>query len=379
MSKIIQTVTSDEDGEFTAESFLKYLSPQNKIWWSERGLRSDWVFRGHRDKDWDLVPSIARELHSETNMGNAISNIRKEIKLKYKQEFKLIDDEYQNGIILVIALNRVLHEFQELANEMNVVTGQSHFLIKCDIANYFHSLTQRIVRESVDLGDPWLWNTYHNPISYFEDSRFLPKENSPFLSLAQHHGIPTFNLDWSTSQIVAAYFASISTKEQKDICVWAFNTTMISELNEVSNLTNPPSGNGKLGTIGIAKTPNSNNQYLSSQRGLFSTIKNRTWIQKGGSSHPSLDLWIREITTKQTIPPVQVPKISQEEWDHLNLEKNKIIDQLEGKQILKKIILKKDKVSELRSILARATSRAHVMPSFDNMAKEAMRRLAVKL
>ncbi len=375
MSEIIQTITSDEDGEFTAESFLKYLSPQNKIWWSVRGLRSDWVFRGHRDKDWDLVPSIVRELYSETNMGNAISNIRNEIKLKYEQEFKLIDDEYQNGIILVIALNRVLYEFQELANEMNVVTGQSHFLVKCDIANYFQTLTQKLVNDEIELRDSWVWNTYHNPKSYFEDTRFLPRESSPFLSLAQHHGIPTFNLDWSTSQIVAAYFASISTKEQKDICVWAFNTEMISELNEASNQTLMPSG-GRLGTIVIAKTPNSNNQYLSSQRGLFSTIKDRTCVPKRGSAYPSLESWISEITTKQTTPPVQEPKITQEEWDQLSLEKNKIIDLLESKQILKKIILKKEKVPELRSILARATSRAHVMPSFDNMAKEAMRRLA---
>lgn len=45
------------------------------------------------------------------------------------------------------------------------------------------------------------------------------------LSLAQHHGVPTWLLDWSEDPLTAAFFALGDENANSDFCVWALTTS----------------------------------------------------------------------------------------------------------------------------------------------------------
>ena len=54
--------------------------------------------------------------------------------------------------------------------------------------------------------------------------------HAPWLSLAQHWGLPTRLLDWSTSLLVATFFAvELQTGERRDAAVWALNAFNMNE------------------------------------------------------------------------------------------------------------------------------------------------------
>jgi hypothetical protein len=57
-----------DGSQLTADEFLNYLRLSQDRWWEESGkLRlgdSQWVFRGHADANWKLVPSGLRPIDS---------------------------------------------------------------------------------------------------------------------------------------------------------------------------------------------------------------------------------------------------------------------------------------------------------------------------
>lgn len=76
---------------------------------------------------------------------------------------------------------------------------------------------------------------YHNlSSSYFLDNRhWLPDDYFELAGLAQHYGLPTRLLDWSSNFFVALYFAIKKTKKKDCYCsIWALNYSSINRYFE---------------------------------------------------------------------------------------------------------------------------------------------------
>jgi FRG domain-containing protein len=110
----------------------------------------------------------------------------------------------------------------------------------------------------------------------------------PFIAFAQHHGVPTRLLDWSTSSRVAAYFAAADAVRRqtmgRDIAVWALNRTFLD-----LNRTEPP-----FPAIRLVHAARASNPHLHAQDGLF------TLCRRHDGTEP-LEQTLRKMLTGQTL------------------------------------------------------------------------------
>lgn len=223
----------------TVRSFLEGISPLNKRF--SNPLFSNYIYRGHGNSSWKLVPSAFRE-KTKTPRGNFLET-------GYKNEFRSQRDlEWE---VLKEFLLEINHHGYHIPDE---------------------KLFYNLVNDELALEES-------NSIGRYELPWPAPEYYS-LLALAQHYGLPTRLMDWSKNAYVASYFAAsecvrLQSKGEriKSISLYALNIR--------SSLLNVDSKN-----IGgfwdsyheyeqprikyhIVETPSYLNNNMKSQQGLF--------------------------------------------------------------------------------------------------------------
>ncbi len=343
------TVSSD----FTAKSFLDYFRKSSQHWWGASSSNEDckWAFRGQSNAAWALVPAAARQYNQLHGTFKAVVDLCVD-EAKKASEWSELSLAQQQMIVRKTAEILCVHRFEKLAFEIKFLQGKAlgkgpHYHIT-DIVSAFAKRTK--ARHHLERAmDPLGFEPDEN--AYRAASRQDPR-NYDIIALAQHHGVPTFLLDWSQDPLTSLFFASSANKEQDDIAVWALDTGAFEDRTVASaEFINP---------MILRPTP-SGNEFLAAQSGLFSYNETPAEVWEEHGSYPALDQHLSCLNKEQINR--HFPDRSKEGvW---------IAD-----PILRKAVLRREHVSELRTLLFReGISLAHMMPTLDNVTVTSMDRV----
>lgn len=164
------------------------------------------------------------------------------------------------------------------------------------------------------------------------------------MAIAQHHGVPTRLIDFTSKAVIAAYFAASSVDSKsanpaKCIAIWGINRDFLY----MAAMSNPQD------SITTVTVPRAHNKKLHEQHGLF-LIDNRAGFDKPLELNRSVEIiarnaWLKGIST-DWLPMV-------------------------------KLIAPVTIVPELLELLEiESIDRAHLMPSFNEVVSELERRRA---
>ncbi len=243
---LIEIIEKDDAGEpFTASTFLEYLNVAHPRWqrsqfssqhrYFDREFSSDWVFRGHEDSTWKLLPSFWR---SDSTKVTAI--------------VRAFQKSFAPPQVLT-ALTWHVQIYLALLDTFNLVAEQNGLM------------------KRVNLRSGTANNLHAEHLDELE-------------AIAQHYGLPTRLIDWSYDSFVAAFFSSRKLAESEtptSCCVWCLDTSLAGRI-ELNNLPQ----------ITIVKAALNTADRIQAQRGLFTRLGSfDEWMQAYFDSANEVKAW----------------------------------------------------------------------------------------
>lgn len=296
----------------TADELLHRLGPGSNYWLQSTEWSSNWVFRGQRDAKLSLLPAAWR---SDERTSKILAPLRRAVQPYIEaRRSEWIEAERRRE-----AGEQIIGVFFPLQGRMGELALQIGTELKAlsDFALLADSLGFSIPRSRVS---SILAQFLRAPVSSNSPvSRILI---SPLAALAQHHGIPTQLLDFTRNPLYAAFFAAehVDPSSKGELAVWAVNCAML----KYEALGDPP--------IGTLSVPRAKNRFLHSQDGvfLFHHLAELHFHQTG--EWPRFEEFIPTGAMQQLLLPYsEVPKL-------------------------------------LRILWSLRVSRAHLMPTLDNLS-----------
>ncbi|MEO3725783.1 FRG domain-containing protein [Pseudomonas syringae] len=205
----------------TAQEFLAALTP-----WSGVVNLEHFIFRGHSDANYSLIPSAIRPEAKEKiwDYSSAFAKI----------EGSTSDNDFSQAFVEY----QLIRDFYRGADARGLNVPVSERL-------------RKRLHQKVDFATMTKW---------IDGDKWLPSDMLEVAALAQHYGVHTRLLDWTYDPFVAAFFASQPPgKPDRDLCIWGLNASEIGVLDA-----------GEKDMPLTLVTPHySDNPNLAAQSGLF--------------------------------------------------------------------------------------------------------------
>jgi hypothetical protein len=297
------------------DELFEHLNPRNPLW-SDRM----WIFRGHGDMNWPLLPSAYRDSW-------------------YPRRVAARDGRKTTVLSQAGAEWHWLQLFLEQVNESGLRLASGNESVLSLSAGIGH-IGQFMEYYASKLKDPRVWP---------------PKELLPNIALAQHHGIATRLLDWTKSAYTAVYFAAakaaaffkgVETKpdDWSHFSIWALNRRhlVIFEIMQKAFAC-------------LVTLPRSSNGNLHAQSGLFLYYWDNEPVDPGVEFKPKTFDEIASEALAKVVPTIAPNDLATGALSEAGLIRFDVPGHLAG-PVLK----------ELRLFGASAT---HLFPGYDGAAK----------
>jgi FRG domain len=352
---------------FDASSFLGFLRRSSPIWHTDphKVDTQQWVYRGHWDHRWPLVPSAARRIQPniETQNPHRLKGLIEKYLGEYRNDPNA--DSYSDTTLLQVAhieaYCATIRKFILLGNDLGLL-------------NQLVPDEERVIERGLAflLGEPLPdLGVQHCPFAspFVQTSATFRQDLSldgQVTALAQHHGIPTFLLDWSENPWVAAFFGTQSPekhRDQHDMCIWALDLRVTEKRMHACI-----SSGSHMTRINAFRPPKANNNYLSSQSGLLTYVEYSQLDWGSDVLYPSIEEVINSYNRRHFLDAERLHAGLPARYKERHLAEI-AANFPEGQCLLRKIVLAKEHLSRLRQLLRiEGITQAHMMPSLDNLA-----------